>query len=233
METNRTNFKRSLVYVSMFLMGLLLGMSCSALAAEEFDPKTEKTLIEMLRENPDAIPLEPRDPSRDVLTMRRSVEERQGNRPPGVINVQQTYGGTAYQGIPTFFKAPVALTPADLKAGKVDIAIMGAAVDMSTGQRGTAYAPGAIRNAEIYAPWGKGGPFKLAHPVAGYIDPLQDFNVVDYGDAPIDILSGERSVLPVYEMVKEIAEAGVIPVVVGGDHGERGRVVEGRPGHLR
>jgi len=187
-------------------------------AASDFDPKTEKTLIEMLRDNPNSIPLEPRDPSRDPLTMRRSVEERQGNRPPGVVNLQQTYGGTAFMGIPTFFKAPVALTPADLKAGKVDIAIMGAAVDMSTGMRGTAYAPGAVRNAEVYAPWGKGELFKLAHPVAGYIDPLQEFNVVDYGDAPIDILSGERSVLPVYEMVKEIVEAGVIPFIVGGDH---------------
>lgn len=197
---------------------IIMFIAAPVYAAGDFDPKTEKTLIEMLRENPDSIPLEPRDPSRDPRTARRSVEERQGDRKPGVVNVQQTYGGTAYMGIPTFFKAPVALTPADLKAGKVDIAIMGAAVDMSTGMRGTAYAPGAVRNAERYAPWGKGELFKLAHPVAGYIDPMQEFNVLDYGDAPIDILSGERSVLPVYEMVKEIAEAGVIPFIVGGDH---------------
>jgi len=112
-------------------------------AAGDFDPKTEKTLIEMLRENPNSIPLEPRDPSRHPLTMRRSVEERQGNRPPGVVNLQQTYGGTAFMGIPTFFKAPVALTPADLKAGKVDIAIMGAAVDMSTAMRRSTSSPGS------------------------------------------------------------------------------------------
>ena len=202
--------------IKIILSLLLAVWAPAAFSAEDFDPKTEKTLIEMVRENPDAIPLEPRDPSRDPRVVRRSVEERQGNRPPGVINVQQTQGGLAYQGIPTFFKAPVALTPADLKAGKVDIAIMGASVDMSVGQRGTAYGPGAVRNAERYAPWGR--LFKLAHPVAGYIDPMQIFNVVDYCDAPIDLLSPERSVLPVHDMVKEIAETGVVPVIVGGDH---------------
>ena len=47
---------------------------------------------------------------------------------------------------------------------------------------------------------------------------MQVLNVVDYGDAPIDILSTERSILSVHKMVKEIAEAGAIPVIVGGDH---------------
>ena len=44
-------------------------------------------------------------------------------------------------GIPTFFRAPVALCPQDLKAGKVEIAIMSAPIDMSTGMRGTGYGP--------------------------------------------------------------------------------------------
>jgi agmatinase len=41
---------------------------------------------------------------------------------------------------------------------------------------------------------------------------------VDYGDAPIDILSVERSMPPVRRMVREIAETGAIPIVIGGDH---------------
>ena len=41
---------------------------------------------------------------------------------------------------------------------------------------------------------------------------------VDYGNAPIDRLSVERSMSPVRELVREIAEAGAIPVVIGGDH---------------
>jgi agmatinase len=44
-------------------------------------------------------------------------------------------GGFYYQGIPTFFRAPVALCPQDLKAGNVDVAIMGASFDMSTSMR--------------------------------------------------------------------------------------------------
>ena len=41
---------------------------------------------------------------------------------------------------------------------------------------------------------------------------------VDYGNAPIDILSVERSMPPVRKMVREIAETGAIPVIIGGDH---------------
>ena len=134
-----------------------------AAAKEAFDPKTEKTLIQMMQESPDAIPLEPRDPSRDVRILRRDAKTRAADRKPGPINIQQTIGGTAFIGIPTFFKSPVALTPEDLIAGKVDIAIMGAAFDLSTGMRGTAYGPTAIRAAERYAPWGEGELFKLAH----------------------------------------------------------------------
>jgi agmatinase len=205
--------------VTLSLAASVIGiLTAPVFAAEEFDPKTEKSLIQMLRDSPDAIPLEPRDSSRDVRTLRRDVAERGGDRKPGPINIQQTYGGLAFQGIPTFFKSPVALTPEDLKVGNVDIAIMGASVDLSVGQRGTAYGPQAIRTGEVYNPWGEGPLFKVAHPVAGYIDFTKTFNIVDYGDAPIDINSPERSILSVYEMVKEIAETGAVPVVVGGDH---------------
>lgn len=209
--------KRIFPLLFLFIAATIL-IAGQAFAAEAFDPKTEKTLIQMMQESPDSIPLEPRDPSKDVRVLRRGVEDRSGDRKQGPINIQQTMGGAAYMGIPTFFKSPVAMTPEDLIAGKVDIAIMGASLDLSGGQRGTAYGPQAVRTGEVYLPWGEGGIFKLAHPVAGYIDFTKTFNVVDYGDAPIDINSPERSILPVYEMVKEIAQTGAIPVIVGGDH---------------
>ena len=41
---------------------------------------------------------------------------------------------------------------------------------------------------------------------------------VDYGNAPIDLLSVERSMPPVRKLVREVAETGAIPVVIGGDH---------------
>jgi arginase family enzyme len=48
-------------------------------------------------------------------------------------------------GIPTFASAPVALTPADLRAGKVDVAILGAPIDMGSGFRGARGGPLALR----------------------------------------------------------------------------------------
>jgi len=215
METNRAKFKASLVYMIYILLAFLLTAPLSAVAAEDFDPKTDKTLIEIFKENPHAIPLEPRDPTGDVQAFRRDPNDNP-KREPGPINIQKTMGGTWFMGIPTFFRLPVALGPEDLKAGKVEVAFFGAAQDMSTGQRGTAFGPQAVRTGEIVGAWGQGIP--TGHPVAGDLNWMEELVAVDYGDAPIDILSGERSVLPVYEMAKEIAETGAIPVTVGGDH---------------
>ena len=46
----------------------------------------------------------------------------------------------------------------------------------------------------------------------------QELIAVDYGNAPIDFLSVERSMPPVRKLVKEIAGTGAIPVIIGGDH---------------
>jgi agmatinase len=40
--------------------------------------------------------------------------------------------------------------------------------------------------------------------------------VVDYGDAPIDPWSTERSVPAIREFVREVAATGTIPIIVGG-----------------
>lgn len=187
----------------------------SASAQSYLDPKTEKPIIELFREQPNAIPLEPRDPFKDVTALLRDCTP-DPKRVPGPIDIQRTQGGMAYQGIPTFFHAPVALCPQDLKAGSVDVAIMGASVDLSLGTRGTAWGPQAVRTGEVTMPWGKF--FPTAHPTVGDIDFMQILKVVDYGDAPIDPQSAERSVLSVHRLVKEVAEAGAIPVIIGGDH---------------
>jgi agmatinase len=200
-----------------FVVGALASVvAMTAWAAPgDLDTKTDKPLIDMLREQPNSIPLDPRDPTKDVRALYRTCPDKTRCE-PGPIDIQRTQGGLAYQGIPTFFHAPIALCPEDLKAGKVDIAIMGASIDLSIGQRGTAWGPQAVRTGEVTLPWGAVLP--LAHPTAGDIDFMQLLKVVDYGDAPIDILSPERSVLSVHRLVKEIAETGAMPVIVGGDH---------------
>jgi agmatinase len=188
-----------------------------ATAAEDSGVKTKKPLIDMIRENPAVIPLDARDPSIDPRKMFRDPNNNP-KRDPGPINIQKTLGGAAFQGIPTFFRSPVALSPEDLKAGKVDVAIMGASIDTSGGMRGCAWGPQAVRTAERVIPWGELELMAAAHPSVGDVDFTKVLNVVDYGDAPVDILSPERSILGVHQMVKEIAEAGAVPVIVGGDH---------------
>ncbi len=45
-----------------------------------------------------------------------------------------------------------------------------------------------------------------------------ELTAVDFGNAPMDNLSVERSMPPIRRMVREIAETGAIPVIIGGDH---------------
>ena len=61
------------------------------------------------------------DPTYDLWKLVR--DDLSEGREPGPIDVQRYYGGLGWQGIPTFFRLPVALTPEDLKAGKVDVLI--------------------------------------------------------------------------------------------------------------
>jgi len=42
--------------------------------------------------------------------------------------------------------------------------------------------------------------------------------VVDYGDAAVDPLSIDNSMEPIRSLVREIAQVGAIPIVLGGDH---------------
>lgn len=192
-----------------------LNFSTTTYAADDFDPKTDKPIIDLFRANPDSVPLEPRDPSRKLTEMYIDCSKIEG-REPGPIDIQATIGGTAKMGIPTFFRAPVALCPQDLTAGKVDVAIMGASVDLSTGMRGTGYGPIAMRTGETLIGWGN--LLSFAHPTVGDIDFTNVLKIVDYGDAIVDNWSVERSVLSVHHRVKEIAETGTVPFVVGGDH---------------
>lgn len=69
--------------------------------------------------------------------------------------------------------------------------------------------------AEGYVPWGK-----LAHIYSEsvLVNPLNEMTVVDYGDAPVDFLSTEKTIVAVYDLVKEIAETGTKPFIVVGDH---------------
>jgi formimidoylglutamase len=128
-------------------------------------------------------------------------------REPGPIDLTRYAGGFG-SGFPTFAGSPAALTVEDLKAGKVEVAIVGAPLDMGSGFRDAVHGPLALRAA--------GGA--SGNDMYSMINPNRELTIVDYGDIAMDNLSTERSVEHVREVVREIAKAGAIPVVIGGDH---------------
>lgn len=128
-------------------------------------------------------------------------------REPGPIPLGR-YGG--YGGPPTFGGYPIALTKEDLVAGEVDVAILGAPLNMGSGWRDS----GAQATTDLRL-FGRsmGGSDQYALIAASEV-----LTVVDYGDVAVDNASTERSMRHIRDIVREIAETGAIPMIVGGDH---------------
>jgi len=164
------------------------------------------------------IPLDTGDPAYNLWQTPR--DDLMEGRDPGPIDIQRFIGGAGWQGIPTFFKLPIALTPEDLAAGNVDVAIVGAYTDMGGGYRGAAWGPMAFRASPSTVGW---GAFAMDHMLT-LTNPFEEMTVVDYGDAPVDMFSTERSMHAIREFIRQIAavqiEGGehVIPIIIGGDH---------------
>ncbi len=190
-------------------------------ASGQFIDDTPDTPEERAPRKPDQVPTIPMNPDDPTFNLWKQIREdlREG-REPGPIDIQRYPGGFGWNGIPTFFRLPVALTPEDLVAGKVEVAMLGAYTDMGTGMRGAAYGPMALRGGRDYLGW---GAFSMPH-MHTMINPFEELNIVDYGDAPTDPFSTERSVHAIRDFVREVAEAEhapgqhVIPIIVGGDH---------------
>jgi agmatinase len=123
----------------------------------------------------------------------------------------------AYAGIATFSGLPLAIYPEDLVAGDVDIAIMGAPIDLSGGRRGAAWGPRYLRMAEQYIPHCELTRSLLSHNHT-MVQPGAELVAVDYGDAGIHPFSTEESHKEVRKRVREIVEVGAIPFIMGGDH---------------
>jgi agmatinase len=107
-----------------------------------------------------------------------------------------TYGGLVYT-----------QDPGDLDG--VDVAIVGAATDDLVSDRpGTRFGPRAIRAASCPP-----GPHLQAR-----IDAVAALSVVDYGDAPVIPADPAGTHAAIERTVREVVEAGAIPIVLGGDH---------------
>jgi len=112
-----------------------------------------------------------------------------------------------YAGPVSFGSAPYTQDAA-LLAG-FDVAIVGAPTDDLVSDRpGTRFAPRAIRAASC--PPG-------AH-LEAKVDAFAELRVVDFGDAPVLPADAARSHAAIEQTVGAVVAAGLIPIVLGGDH---------------
>jgi guanidinopropionase len=110
-----------------------------------------------------------------------------------------------FAGVPTFLRLPVHDEPAD-----VDVLICGAPFD-----GGTTYRPGAR-----FGPRGVRAASALTrgfHPAQG-LDLFEHLRCADGGDILCVPMSIERTLANIEARVRQIASAGAVPAIVGGDH---------------
>jgi agmatinase len=213
---NDMTFARTVRFV--VLVALLVSAASPALAQSMLGHEYELEAVPIREGEEPVIPLDTGDPSYNLWRQLRDLSEDPA-REPGIINIQKYNFALSYNAMPTFFHLPVAMSPADLEASQVDVAIMGAVPDMGTGMRGAAHGPNAVRNSNVYGGYGTRQPHM--HTM---VDPLEELVVADFGNAPIDIMSTERSVHAIRSFVRSAAEVEirpgerVIPIIVGGDH---------------
>ena len=119
----------------------------------------------------------------------------------------------SYVGIPTYLNAPLALTASELRELAADVAIIGAPVEMVNNRPGARYGPRAIRQAGNIQ-----NPNDYLYHMGLDVYPTQVLKVVDFGDANCSPLSLEESHQAIQTKVAAALDAGVIPVVLGGDH---------------
>jgi agmatinase len=91
--------------------------------------------------------------------------------------------------------------------------IIGAPFDGGTSHRpGCRFGPQAIRTTDYLPHDGRRPSLALG------VDPLVDLGVVDLGDVAMPSGDTERSLQLLEECVAMVANAGVIPIILGGDH---------------
>lgn len=215
-------FKRSLplTFSSCLLAFGLSTVTATASAQVLGSTKTHPAEVDPIHDDQQPfVKLNPDDPAYNGWSAVR--DDLAEGREPGPINVQRFKGGFPWVGIPTFFHLPVALLPADLEAGQVEVAIMGA--ELVGGMRARTWGPMEMRNprqSEIYHVW---GGFAMPELDSG-LTWLNELTVVDYGDAPMEPFSIERTIPEVRKYVREIASVKLengkhtIPIIIGGGH---------------
>ena len=113
-----------------------------------------------------------------------------------------------FAGINTFIKSPFVENIRDI--GRYDVAIVGAPFDMGTTYRsGARFGPEAVRRIS--------GVYDAYSPDLG-MDLLEEITIGDAGDIFVIPANIEKTFDQVDLAVSHILEAGVFPVIIGGDH---------------
>ena len=112
-----------------------------------------------------------------------------------------------YAGLLTYGGAPYTQDPAEL-AG-FDVAIVGAPTDDLVSDRpGARFGPRAIRAASCPP-----GPH-----LESKVDAFEELKIVDFGDAAVLPADAVRSHAAIEQLVGQVCDAGLLPIVLGGDH---------------
>nr|MDJ0818214.1 arginase family protein [Desulfobacterales bacterium] len=190
---------------SVVVLSLVLSLGSTALAQSK-----EKNNLTPWRDpnNPKIILL---DEGYDIPFVRRD-RSKDPKREPGPINMQRYEYLLRKTEFPTYLGLPVAFTPEDLKAGKVDVAIVGLPNDANP-VPGAGWAANQMRFLRDYGTSNKG------HDVYTNIDYLKVLNAVDYGNSTVHWqgyiqMNWEEHA----KIVGEILDAGASFLAVGGDH---------------
>jgi agmatinase len=110
-----------------------------------------------------------------------------------------------FSGVRTFARCPHVTTPEG-----VDVAVMGAPFDTATSRRpGARFGPEAIRSASI--------GLRPYHPPLD-VDVFGSLSVVDWGDLDVTPGNAERTTAQIAAGLEPLLRAGVVPMVLGGDH---------------
>ena len=141
--------------------------------------------------------------------------------PTGPRRVTRYEWEPSYVGIQTFLKLPLCLSPEDLLAGAIDIAIGGIPWDgTNTARAGTHLGPQAIRRCDnAWSP-----PFNRPSQTVR-VDAFQHFAMADYGDAQVVPGNTEMTFANIRRFVGEMLDANALPILLGGDHAITGPIV--------
>ena len=125
-----------------FFVGLfILCIAAAALAQIDDTPDGPGESAPAAHDVEPTIPLDKSDPTYDLWKLMR--DDLAEGREPGLINVQRFWGGLGWQGMPTFFRLPVALLPAGSRSRP------GRGCDHGRAYRHGAWARAAPRGAQM------------------------------------------------------------------------------------